>query len=91
MGRKLEKTRDILGTTVIVGGTAFMVGRYLLQAKFDEFLGKTVHVEVADDAPAVVKTLLGKMDLSVRMIDLYARATSGEPSPLQRYFKITVR
>lgn len=90
----MAKLRDIgakAGQALLFSGVAFMVGRHLVQLKMDEFLAKSVHVQVADNAPAAVKALLGSMDLSVKMRDLYDRATTGQPSPLEKYFKITVR
>ena len=81
---------NVLGGAVLTGA-GFAAGYGVLNAKFNDLLAKSVHVEVADNAPANVKLLLSQLDLSVKVQDIYDAALGKKPSPVSGYLKVTLR
>lgn len=89
---KMSRTTAITaatGATLAVVGAA--IGTHVARRKIDEFMGKSVVLQVADDAPDVMKLALRNLRLSIKIRELYDHAAGRKPAPKTNYFKVTIQ
>lgn len=77
------------GTTLAAVGVA--IGVQSAKHKYDEFMDKSIVVQVADNAPDLMKLALQNMKLSVKIRELYDYAAGKKPAPTVNYFKVTIQ